>query len=69
MRIITGGGSNEMIHEILRCPYCVLANDLRPMLPRAEGWYICTKCGHTVNPNDPNFHCPCDKCEGLNRTA
>jgi hypothetical protein len=48
--------------EIVRCPYCVLANEFRPMVER-PGWYICERCGHTILNDDPQFKCRCQRCE------
>jgi hypothetical protein len=59
----------KMTDEIVRCPYCVLGEDFRPMLPRPEGWFICRKCGHTLIPESPDFKCSCQKCNELNRAA
>jgi hypothetical protein len=47
---------------IVRCPYCVLADDFRPMLER-PGWFICQQCGHTILRHDPDFKCRCQNCE------
>jgi hypothetical protein len=58
-----------MAEQIVRCPYCVLGEDFRPMLPRAEGCFICRKCGHTSIPENPEFKCFCLKCNELNRAA
>ncbi len=58
-----------MAERILRCPYCVLENDFRPMLRKREGWFICSKCGHRANPGLAHFTCCCKKCEELNRAA
>ena len=55
--------------QIVRCPYCVLGDHFRPMLPRPEGWSICLKCGHFANPEKPEFKCFCQKCGELNRAA
>ena len=58
-----------MPEQIVRCPYCVLGDDFRPMLPKLEGWFICSKCGHSVMPGKPDYKCRCEKCEELNRAA
>jgi hypothetical protein len=58
-----------MAEQIIRCPYCVLGDDLGPTLPRAEGWFICPKCGHTAISEKPEFRCFCQKCGELNRAA
>jgi hypothetical protein len=47
-------------HEaILRCAYCRLGNEFRPMIMRAEGWCQCEGCGHNAMPLDPEFRCTC----------
>jgi len=48
--------------QIVRCPYCVLGDDLRPMLPKMGGMFICQKCGHAVVPGNRAFKCSCQKC-------
>jgi hypothetical protein len=51
-------------HEpILRCAYCRLGNEFRPMIIRAEGWLQCESCGHNAMPLDPEFKCTCASCE------
>lgn len=54
---------------IVRCPYCVLGDNLRPMLPKAEGLFVCQRCGHIKQPADPDFRCFCQKCVELYRQA
>jgi hypothetical protein len=58
-----------MAQQIVRCSYCVVGDDFRPMLPKPEGWFICQICGHTANPGQPAYKCECEKCEELNRAA
>jgi hypothetical protein len=58
-----------MVKQVLRCPYCVLGDDFRPMLRKLEGWFMCSKCGHTSNPRKRHYKCSCRKCEELNRAA
>jgi len=58
-----------MVETILRCPYCRVGGDFRLMLPKPEGWFVCVKCGHTANPGRPDYKCPCQKCEEVNRAA
>ena len=48
--------------EIVRCPYCVLENEFRPMLPMAQGKYGCASCGHLAVPGDATFQCLCVRC-------
>src|SRR5579864_2689266 len=49
---------------ILRCAYCRLGNEFRPMIIRAGGWLQCEGCGHNAMPQDPEFKCTCANCEG-----
>jgi hypothetical protein len=58
-----------MADQIVRCPYCVLGEDFRRMLPRLGGWFICQKCAHRAIPENPEFKCFCQKCGALNRAA
>jgi hypothetical protein len=51
--------------EIVRCPYCVLADNFRPMLPKPEGLFVCQKCGHAVVLGNREFKCFCQKCQEL----
>ncbi len=51
--------------DIVRCPYCVLDLEFRPMVPHVDGRYICDKCGHTACPGDATYRCRCLKCSGL----
>jgi hypothetical protein len=60
------GGTPEPMptHEpILRCAYCRLGNEFRPMIMRAEGWLQCESCSHNAMPQDPEFKCTCANCE------
>jgi hypothetical protein len=58
-----------MADQIVRCPYCVLGGECRPMLARAEYWFTCQKCGHIAMPWEPEFKCFCQKCSKLSRAA
>ena len=58
-----------MAEQIVRCPYCVLGDDFRPMLPRSGGWFVCPNCIHIAAPEKPEFKCSCKKCRELNRAA
>jgi len=58
-----------MAEQIVRCPYCVLGYEFRPMLPKPEGWFICQQCGHTAMPAKSQFRCFCQKCAELHRAA
>jgi hypothetical protein len=55
--------------EIVRCPYCVLADEFRPMLRVRGGWFFCEKCGHAVVPGNIEFRCHCQKCVELTLAA
>ncbi len=57
-----------MAEEIVRCPYCVLGDQFRPML-QWPAWFICLSCGHAANPEKPEFKCFRQKCGGLNWAA
>jgi hypothetical protein len=50
-----------MVDQIVRCPYCMLSDQRKPMLQRPE-WCVCEQCGHTVIPEDPDFKCSCRNC-------
>jgi len=58
-----------MTDQVVRCPYCVVGDHLRLMVPRPGGWFICYKCVHTVKPSDPNFRCFCQGCGESTRAA
>jgi len=55
--------------KIERCPYCLVGDEFRLMIQRSEGWFMCTKCGHTAMPDQAEFKCFCKKCGELNRAA
>jgi rubrerythrin len=57
-----------MSDQVVRCPYCLLADQFRPMLQRPD-WFICEQCGHVLLPDDPDFRCACSTCMELNRAA
>lgn len=52
--------------KVVRCPYCVLGDEFRPMVAHPDGSFVCTKCGHVVRPDDLTRICPCRKCLDLN---
>ena len=58
-----------MAEESVRCPYCVFGDEFRPMLRRAEGWFICELCYHVVLPDDPGFRCAGENCQKAHRAA
>ena len=55
-----------MVDTVVRCPYCVLENEFRPMLPMAQGKYGCASCGHLCAPTDGAFRCLCVRCAPMN---
>ena len=48
--------------SLLRCPYCVLLTHFMPMDPTGDGRWVCSKCQHTVVPNNQAFECLCTHC-------
>jgi DNA-directed RNA polymerase subunit RPC12/RpoP len=54
---------------IVRCPYCILGLEFRPMVAHVDGRYICNKCGHTTHPRDAKYECHCTKCTNLRSRA
>jgi predicted RNA-binding Zn-ribbon protein involved in translation (DUF1610 family) len=53
---------------IVRCPYCVLGGEFRPMFRRAKK-YICLGCGHHTLPGALYSKCACPKCQEMNQIA
>jgi hypothetical protein len=49
----------------VRCPYCVLGLEFRPMVAHLDGRYICNRCGHTRRPGDMTYECHCPRCVKL----
>jgi len=61
-----------MPQEIVRCPYCVLGNEFRPMFRstvRRAKKFVCISCGHTTTPDALYSKCACPKCQEMNRLA
>jgi len=54
-----------MTLTVIRCPYCVLGIQFRPMQAHLDGRFICETCGHLAVPMDSNFNCSCRKCVEL----
>jgi hypothetical protein len=46
----------------VRCPYCVLGCEFRPMVAHLDGRYICNRCGHVTRPDDKSYECHCPRC-------
>jgi hypothetical protein len=55
------------MEDPVRCPYCVLDTEFRPMVSHVDGTFICNRCGHTTRPGDKYFRCSCSKCIELQR--
>jgi ribosomal protein S27AE len=51
---------------VIRCPYCTLGLDFRPMTAHKDGRFVCEQCGHTVRPEEMVSLCSCYKCLTLN---
>ena len=58
-----------MSQETVRCPYCVLGSDFRPMFRRSNKLFVCVGCGHLASPEDPHLRCTCQRCIRMNRVA
>ena len=58
-----------MSQEIIRCPYCVLGGEFRPMFRKTKKCFVCVSCGHTVKPEEPYSKCACPRCIELARLA
>jgi hypothetical protein len=54
-----------MIKQIIRCPYCVLGHEFRPLVSQPDRTFLCPKCGHAAEPGDEYFQCSCPKCSEL----
>jgi ribosomal protein S27AE len=52
----------EITQIVVRCPYCVLGDEFRPMAAHSNGRFVCNKCGHLAIPSDDHFECVCWKC-------
>jgi predicted RNA-binding Zn-ribbon protein involved in translation (DUF1610 family) len=69
-----------MSEEMMRCPYCVMDSEFRPMLRQSmlrrtvlrqsrRKWFVCVSCGHTATPDDPYAKCSCSRCREMKRIA
>ena len=58
-----------MTQPVVRCPYCALGEEFRPMVAHVDGRFICSKCGHTAGPKGKFYECRCFKCVRLNAAA
>jgi ribosomal protein S27AE len=55
-----------MKQNVVRCPYCVLGVQFRPMAPHLDGRFVCEKCGHVALADGTSFACDCYRCIELN---
>jgi len=60
-----------MSSPIVRCPYCVLGSEFRPMFRRSKfrrsKKFVCVACGHSALPDVPYSKCACPKCQAMNQ--
>ena len=57
-----------MAGEIVRCPYCAMGSEFRPMLRRSRK-FVCLACGHRTALDDPFTKCGCPKCQKMSLLA
>jgi hypothetical protein len=55
------------MQERVRCPYCVLDEEFRPMVAHVDGTHICSRCGHTTRPGEAAYQCRCLRCVKIAR--
>ena len=58
-----------MSQEIIRCPYCVLDSEFRPMLRKSRKLFICVSCAHTAATGGSHLNCSCSRCHEMNSVA
>ena len=51
-----------MTERVVRCPYCVVGHEFRPMIALAEGAFVCVKYGHLEIPGNEDLKCHCSRC-------
>lgn len=66
--ILSEGEFERMSDVIVRCPYCVLGDEFRPM-SRSRSWFTCVVCGHRAHPDQVSARCACPKCQEMNLLA
>ena len=54
--------SRRKTSEAVRCRYCVEEQSFLPMIPELNGRFVCQRCAHVEQPEDPDFPCTCRKC-------
>jgi len=59
-----------MSEGAVRCPYCVLEDEFRPMFRHpGKKRFVCLSCGHTAMPLAIASTCHCPKCRLMSRIA
>lgn len=59
-----------MSEVAVRCPYCVLDNEFRPMFRQpGKKRFVCICCGHIATPGAIHSTCHCPKCREMARIA
>jgi hypothetical protein len=64
----TTHGISEVTLRGVRCPYCIMGDEFKPMVAHLDGRSICARCGHLAVSGDKNFKCSCEKCLEWRRT-
>lgn len=47
---------------VIRCPYCLIGIEFRPMIAYKDGRFVCRDCAHTVRPGVTGYRCTCRHC-------
>jgi hypothetical protein len=47
---------------VIRCPYCLVGMEPRPLIAYKDGRFVCRDCAHTVRPGAPEYRCTCRTC-------
>jgi len=47
---------------VIRCPYCLVGIEFRPMIAYKDGRFVCRDCAHAVRPGVPEYRCACRPC-------
>ena len=51
-----------MTERVVRCPYCVVGKEFRPMIALSEGAFVCAKCRHLEISGNQDLKCHCSRC-------
>jgi hypothetical protein len=46
----------------IRCPYCIVGIEFRPMIAYKDGRFVCRDCAHTMRPGVREHRCTCRPC-------